>query len=270
MKKNLDQKKTRKQFHDIDTALLPRRPQSGEVMPPTEQPGYYPGYSTLSQQAYWDQTTRDLVVNRVEQVPPVRYFLPQEARFWRTVFEHILPQADRMPERRIPILERLDERLYNNRGVGYRYANMPQDREAYRLAEIAINEESQARYSGRFVDLPYMQQELVLKAIHDGKPVAAKTIWKQMSIGRFWLLLLQDAIEAYYSHPWAWDEIGFGGPAYPRAYTRLERGEPEPWEVEEQRYEWDAPRFAVSDTTESTHHLHIESSQNEFTPDESL
>ena len=47
-----------------------------------------------------------------------------------------------------------------------------------------------------------------------------------------------DALEGYYAHPWAWDEIGFGGPAYPRAYTRLERGEPEPWEVEERRYEW--------------------------------
>jgi hypothetical protein len=73
---------------------------------------------------------------------------------------------------------------------------------------------------------------------------------------------MQDAIEAYYAHPWAWDEIGFGGPAYPRAYTRLERGEPEPWEVEEQRYEWDAPPYAVSDTTEAAHQLHTESLQN--------
>ena len=46
-------------------------------------------------------------------------------------------------------------------------------------------------------------------------------------------MIMSDAIDAYYAHPWAWDEIGFGGPAYPRAYTRLERGEPEPWEVEE-------------------------------------
>ena len=88
------------------------------------------------------------------------------------------------------------------------------------------------------------------KAIHDKKPKAAAAIWKQMSIERFWQMLMQDAIEGYYAHPWAWDEIGFGGPAYPRAYTRLERGEPEPWEVEEQRYDWHAPRYAVSDTTE--------------------
>ena len=65
---------------------------------------------------------------------------------------------------------------------------------------------------------------------------------------RFWVLLVQDCVDAYYSHPWAWDEIGFGGPAYPRAYMRLERGEPEPWEVEEKRYDWACRRHAaVSD-----------------------
>lgn len=28
-------------------------------------------------------------------------------------------------------------------------------------------------------------------------------------------------LSAFYSHPWAWNEIGFGGPAYPRGYMRL-------------------------------------------------
>jgi hypothetical protein len=92
--------------------------------------------------------------------------------------------------------------------------------------------------------------------------MAAREIWKRMSVQRFWQLIMQDAAEAYYSHPWAWDEIGFGGPAYPRAYTRLEKGEPEPWEVEEQRYAWRAPAYAVSHLTEETHHLHLEVDQN--------
>jgi len=245
-----------------DTALLPRDAKTGEPLPPSRQPGYYSGFSTMSQKNFWDDATRNLVTIRVDQPPPIRYFTPKQASFWRTVFDHLIPQHDRAPERRIPLVEPLDERLYQNRGVGYRYEAMPSDREAFHLGEEAINEESRKRYGGDFVDLPQHQQDLVLAAIHDGKPEAAKEIWKRMSIGRFWQLLMQDALEAYYSHPWAWDEIGFGGPAYPRAYTRLERGEPEPWEVEEQRYEWAAPRYAVSDTTEATHHLHTESSQN--------
>lgn len=245
-----------------DTSLLPRDAVTGEPMQPTPQPGYYPGFSTMSQKAFWDQSTRNLITMRVEQPAPIRYFTPDQARFWRAVLEHLIPQHDRTPDRRIPIVERLDERLYRNRGIGYRYENMPQDREAYRVGEQAINEEAQARFAGLFIDLPHHQQDLVLQAIHDKKPQAAAPIWQQMSIARFWQLLMQDALEGYYSHPWAWDEIGFGGPAYPRAYTRLERGEPEPWEVEEQRYEWLAPRYAVSDVIESTHHLHTESDQN--------
>jgi hypothetical protein len=245
-----------------DPALLPRDPSTGEPLPQTPQPGYYPGFQTMSQQAFWDEATRDVVAMRVEQPPPIRYFNADQARFWRAVFDHLLPQHDRTPERRIPIVEPLDERLYQNRGIGYRYESMPADREAYRLGEQAINAEAQQRFGGEFLHLPHRQQDLVLQAIHDRKPQAAAAVWKQMSIGRFWQLIMQDAIEGYYAHPWAWDEIGFGGPAYPRAYTRLERGEPEPWEVEPRRYDWGAPPYAVSDTTEATHHLHLESEQS--------
>lgn len=249
---------------DPDTSLLPRDKNTDEPLPPIDQPGYYRGFNTLSQSKYWDQATRDVIDMRVEQPPSIRYFTADQARFWRAVFDHLLPQFDRTPDRRIPIVEPLDERLYQNRGIGYRYEKMPQDRDAYRLGEQAIEEEAKARFGGEFIYLPHRQQDLILQALHDGKNAAGKQIWKQMSIRRFWQLLMQDALEAYYSHPWAWDEIGFGGPAYPRAYTRLERGEPEPWEVEEQRYTWLAPRYTVSDVTEDTLHLHLESDQNNF------
>ena len=71
-----------------------------------------------------------------------------------------------------------------------------------------------------------------------------------MPVHRFWALLMEDCVTAYYSHPWAWDEIGFGGPAYPRGYMRLENGLPEPWERDEQRYEWNAPVDSVSELDE--------------------
>ncbi len=245
-----------------DSTLLPRDPATGEPLPQTPQPGYYPGFHTMSQKAFWDEATRDVVAMRVEQTPPIRFFTADQARFWRAVFDHLIPQHDRTPERRIPLVEPLDERLYQNRGIGYRYESMPPDREAYRLGEEAINLEARQRYGGDFLNLPQRQQEIVLQAIHDKKPTAGAVIWKKMSIARFWQLLMLDALEGYYAHPWAWDEIGFGGPAYPRAYTRLERGEPEPWEVEPQPYDWDAPPYAVSDTNEPTHHLYLESEQN--------
>lgn len=245
-----------------DTALLPRNPATGEPIEPMDQPGYYPGYSTMGQQKFWEPATRDLVKDRVDQPPPIRHFTPEQADFWRAVFDHLIPQHDRTPDRRIPIVEPIDERLYTGKGVGYRYADMPNDSEMYRLGEQAINGEAEALFGAKFMLLPHRQQDEVLQAIHDKKPAGAPEIWKQMSIHRFWLNMMQDVSGSYYSHPWAWDEIGFGGPAYPRAYTRLERGEPEPWEVAEQRYDWTAPDYAVSDITGVTDDLHTESKQN--------
>jgi hypothetical protein len=110
-----------------DTALLPRDAVNGDPLQPKETPGYYPGFSTMTQKSFWDEGTRNVVDMRVEQTAPIRYFNAEQVRFWRAVFDHLIPQHDRVPERRIPLIEPLDERLYQNRGVGYRYDSMPPD-----------------------------------------------------------------------------------------------------------------------------------------------
>lgn len=211
------------------------------------QPGYYPGYRTLSQQKFWDAKTREVVLDRVHHVPPVRFFNPEERALMEAICRHIVPQDDRGESLRIPILPQIDKRLFDDSHDGYRFEDMPPDREAYRLGIQAIEEMSRHLHGRGFTELGEREQDELLESIHDGHPAAALEIWKRMPVERFWMLLLQDCVDAYYSHPYAWDEIGFGGPAYPRAYMRLERGEAEPWEVEERRYEWKAPEDSVSD-----------------------
>ncbi len=225
---------------------------SGNPIQQRRQPGYYPGYSTLSQRKFWDATTREMVENRVQEVPPIRFFRPDEELTMRAVCERVVPQDDRLPEFRIPILNYLDHRLFENRIDGYRYEDMPSDREAYRLGIQAIDETAKKLHGVPFIELSALEQDLIVKSIHDSKKLAAHEIWEKMSIDRFWALLVSDCVSAYYAHPWAWDEIGYGGPAYPRAYTRLENGLPEPWEVDEIRYEWTAPSDSVSDVYEDT------------------
>lgn len=214
------------------------------------QPGYYPGFSTLGQQQHWDEATRKSVLGRMTRSLELHFFTPQEVPIITAVFEHVLPQGDRDPAYRIPIVPAVDERLHTGRIDGYRYEGMPPDREAYRLGIAAIDEMARTIHDVSFVELSPLQRDQLLKTLHDGKPAAAHAIWQRMPVHRFWMLLVQDAAEAYYAHPYAWDEIGFGGPAYPRAYMRLERGEAEPWEVNEQRYEWEAPADSISDTNE--------------------
>jgi hypothetical protein len=216
------------------------------------QPGYYPGYSTLSQRAYWDAATRTEVENRVYNVPQIRFFTQEELPLITAVCDRIIPQDDRLPEWRIAVVNYIDERLFENKISGYRYEDMPPDGEAHRLGLQAIDKTASEIHGRAFIELDRRSQELILKSIHDGQKLAAHDIWARMSIERYWQLLVGDCVTAYYSHPWAWDEIGFGGPAYPRAYMRLEGGMPEPWEVDEQRYEWSAPPDSISDVYEET------------------
>ncbi len=227
-------------------ALLPVEPTTGIPQPPRAQPGYYPGYNVLSQQEFWDEATRTEVLDRVNHVPPIRFFTPEEAALMQAVIDRVLPQDDRDDAHKIPILPYLDERLYTKRIDGYRYENMPPEDEVFRLGLQAIDAIAGHMHEKPFMAVGPREQDEVLKTIHDGHPPAAEEIWRRLPVKHFWAMLVQDIVHVYYAHPYAWDEIGFGGPAYPRGYMRQERGEPEPWEVKEQRYAWAPPPTALS------------------------
>ena len=220
---------------------------TGKEIRNQKQPGYYPGYSTLDQQKTWDAATHGTVVERVAKVPPIRFFDGRQAELLETIIDRLIPQDDRSPDRTIPILPLIDERLYKNAINGFRYEDMPPDREAYHLGLQAIAEMARERFGQSFTALSVHRQELILKSIHDGEPDPAHPNWRRVPAYRFWGLLMEDCVTAYYAHPWAWDEIGYGGPAYPRGYMRLEGGLPEPWEKDEIRYEWNAPVDSVSE-----------------------
>lgn len=229
-----------------DVARLPVDPTTGAPLAPKAQPGYYPGFSTLAQQDFWDEATRRVVLARVNKTPPIRFFGDDEARLMRAILDRLLPQDDRDVQHRIPLLNVIDARLYTGRIDGYRYDHMPPDGEAYRLGLQAIGALAQHLCGKDFSALEPAEQDAVLKSIHDGQPPVPADIWRRLSPKHFWAMLMRDAVAAYYAHPWAWDEIGFGGPAYPRGYMRMERGQPEPWEAAEQRYAWEPPPGALS------------------------
>ena len=231
----------------VEPERRPLDPRTGASLPPKAQPGYYPKFSTLSQQAFWDAATRELVLRRVNVLPPIRFFTREEAEIMQRVIEHLMPQDDRPPERQIPILPFIDERLFSGRTAGYRFEDMPPDGEAHRRGLQAIAAMALAAHGVPFLQLGWREADVLLKSIHDAKPLGAEAIWKTMPVKKYWSLLLHDCAEVYYAHPWAWDEIGFGGPAYPRAYFRLEGGAAEPWEKPERRYAWGTPPGSVSD-----------------------
>lgn len=225
---------------------LPYDAITGKELEPVETPGYYPGFSTLAQQKYWDAATRKAVEDRVHRVPEIRFFTASEAGLMEAVTGCLLPQDDRTADRRIPIVPWIDQRLFRNELSGFQYEDMPPDPVAYQWGLQAIAAMCRQRFSVAFEDATRHQQELILQSIHDEKPEPLHANWERMNVKRWWAMVMEDVVTVYYAHPWAWDEIGFGGPAYPRAYMRLENGLPEPWEKDEQRYAWSAPTDSLS------------------------
>ena len=131
-------------------------------------------------------------------------------------------------EPRIPVLAFIDRKLFEGRLDGYQYADMPDDRETWRLVARGLDEAAAAGGAGSYAAAPPVLQRELMDAFAEGK--LSGGAWEKLPGGRAWGVVMRSVLAAFYSHPWAWNEIGFGGPAYPRGYARLGIGLSEAWE----------------------------------------
>jgi gluconate 2-dehydrogenase subunit 3-like protein len=188
--------------------------------------GRFPDHDVLAQADHWDPVTRRAILERVEKVPPIRFFTPAEAATLGAFCDVVTAQDG---EPRIPLLAMVDDKLHAGRLDGYRYEDMPDDRETWRrtargLDETAINRGA----AGGFGQAPVDLQHEICAAFADGE--LAGGVWDELPVAKAWSVVMRSVLAAFYSHPWAWNEIGFGGPAYPRGYSRLGVGMRETWE----------------------------------------
>jgi hypothetical protein len=79
--------------------------------------------------------------------------------------------------------------------------------------------------------------------------------WHGWPAKHTWSLWTRYASAAFYSHPWAWNEIGFPGPAYPRGYIGLGVDTRDTWETAD-REDIDPVQFA--DRAERARRQHAE------------
>ncbi len=198
-------------------------------------PDRYPGYDVLDKwrSPSWNDKTRAVVAERLAIAPDRhRFFTDAEWPTMRAVCDRIVPQpADR--KKPAPVAAMVDEKLFVNKGDGYRDARLPLLREAWRRGLAGIEAEA-FRLGRRFHDLTAAEQDAVLTRVQKGE--AHDEAWGDMSPALFFAKrLLQDVLNAYYAHPSAWSEIGYGGPASPRGYVRMNFDRRDPWEAYEAR-----------------------------------
>lgn len=193
---------------------------------------HYPDADILSQRGHWDDATRHVVMDRVHNVPSFQHFGPQQQATLEALCDRLIPQSHKPPERRVPIARWIDLNTGKEAIAGFQFDDMPPNPDAWNWGLEGLNETSRELFSMDFVDLDAGKQDEVLEAVRKGDPPGE--VWKRMPAGRWWInVALRQVCGVYYSHPQAWDEIGFGGPAYPRGYFALNFGAPEPWEPRE-------------------------------------
>ncbi len=179
--------------------------------------GRYPDYDVLDNVDTWDDATKKVVLARLDPPEPLRFFAAEEEPTLRAFCDTVLAQD---VEPRVPVAEFVDDKLAAGRLDGYQYADMPDDRDTWRLVLAALDETASGRYGkASFAAAEGPTRNAIVEQFSEG---ALDTgTWAQLNPKRAWSVCMRMTLSAFYSHPWAWNEIGFGGPAYPHGYMRM-------------------------------------------------
>lgn len=166
--------------------------------------------------------TRKALLNRLNE-PPVlvpQYFDEPTFRRLQQVCDRLIPQSDQQPRKGltgdaqslrgfVDIAGPIDQRLANGTTNGWRYDDLPNDGEAYRLFLMGLDQTAEALFTRSFNALTGEQQDTVLQAVQQGD--APGPAWQQLPGDRVFEELLAEVVEVYYSHPLVQLGIGYTG-----------------------------------------------------------
>ncbi|HWX47266.1 MAG TPA: gluconate 2-dehydrogenase subunit 3 family protein [Roseomonas sp.] len=196
------------------------------------EPGRFPGYDVLRKRhtPSWNEKTRQVINERLAVPRDPRILTAHEFATVTAIADRLVPQPRSRPP--IPVAALIDEKLFKGQEDGFRGEDMPREREAWQRGLAALDAEARERHGTEFLHLTGNQQDALLKQMEKGELTGAA--WGGMPSEAFFKQrMAKDIVFAYYAHPTAWSEIGFGGPASPRGYVRLGYDERDPWEAAE-------------------------------------
>jgi hypothetical protein len=194
----------------------------------------YPGYDVLAKRdtPSWNAQTREVVDKRLAIGRGAhRFFTDDEWPTLCAICDRIVPQPAERPGY-IPVAALLDAKMHGGAQDGYRDPHLPKMQAAWRRGITALDMEARERYGARLHELACAEQDELLHAAERGELKSAG--WGGMPPDTFFhRRVLSDIVSAYYSHPTAWNEIGWGGPASPRGYVRMDFNRRDAWEAAE-------------------------------------
>lgn len=201
---------------------MPYRPPGRHAVTPQHRGDRFPGFDVLDSVDVWDDVTAGAVLARLSFPTGLSFFTPAEVAVARPLLDLLLAQDG---EPRVPVLELVDQRLAVGETDGWHYDDLPEDAQAWRETLAALDKAAHDRSGSGFAELAVSDQSALVDEVR-----RADT-WQGFVAAHVWSLWTRYACTAFYSHPWAWNEIGFPGPAYPRGYVNPGLDARERWEV---------------------------------------
>ena len=201
-----------------------RAPDQHAVTP--QHRGRFPGFDVLDEVHRWDGITAGVVLARLAPTVDLSFFSLAENGCATALMDLLLAQDG---DPKVHVVAMIDARLAAGETDGWHYDDMPSDGEAWRRSLAALDADADDLADRPFARLDPRQQAALVHRVQqlgsDGKP------WHEMPAKHVWSLWTRYGCTAFYSHPWAWNEIGFPGPAYPRGYKNIGLDAREPFEV---------------------------------------
>ena len=188
------------------------------------RPERFPGFDAVSQSGHWDPVTAEVVLSRLHPAGRLIFFTVGERATAVALVDQLLDQRGDRP---VPVVAMIDARLGRSQTDGWHYADMPEDAPAWRTSLVHLDSDAQNRGGQGFAEGGRDEQAAIISAIQK----LGDQSWHGLPAARVWSLWTRYACTAFYSHPFAWNEMGFNGPAYPRGYKNLGINSLEPFEV---------------------------------------
>ncbi|MTI79410.1 MAG: gluconate 2-dehydrogenase subunit 3 family protein [Firmicutes bacterium] len=188
----------------------------------------YPKYDVLKEQEHWDEHTREIVKKRLGPFPKNNFLSDHEADMILSIAMHIV--YDNRKDILDYVVHHMDTTISSPIGEDQRKVGTPEQKTLIRQGLKAIDKLAQQQYNASFLEIDPNQQLSLLEDLQKGKAQQLKD-WQQIPQKELFKKLATNIVSAYYSHPIVWSEIGYGGPAYPRGYVRVEKGLTDPWEA---------------------------------------
>ncbi|MDW7672949.1 MAG: gluconate 2-dehydrogenase subunit 3 family protein [Bacillota bacterium] len=192
---------------------------------------HYPSYDIMALQDEWDSNTKEIVKKRLGPFSKPKFLKEKEVTLLAKISEHLT--FDNRDEIIQWIIHHADQKLQTVIGEGEKKPEAPAEKVLVRKGLEAIDKLAETKYGKEFLKIDTKEQFGILAALQLGKADQLPE-WSIIPQKELFNKLAEIAISAYYSHPTVWSEIGYGGPAYPRGYYRIEFGLADPWEAKKE------------------------------------